>query len=155
MMLTEKVYCLIRKEWVAALPEEKVRQKLIHQLIHELGFPVSCIAVEKELRQMPHLSLNPSSEIPNRRADIICFAKDIHRDHQLYPLLLIECKAIQLSSKVIRQVVGYNYFLKSYFIGIANQNMIKTGWFDPQKKDYTFVDYLPAYSELLQSIQNP
>lgn len=149
--LTEQVYCLIRKTWVAAQPEELVRQRLLSHMIHNLGFPPSYLVLEKELRQMPHLEAN-SQQIPDRRADLICFGKDIHPKFPLYPLLLVECKAIKLSSKVIDQVVGYNHSMQAYFVAIANGQEIKTGWYDKEKKEYTFVNDLPRYTELLGAI---
>lgn len=147
-----KVYCQIRKERVAALPEEIVRQEIVRQLIMERGFPAGGIVLEKGLRQMPHLALE-GQNIPERRSDIVCFAKGIHPKHDLFPLLLIECKAVKLTPKVINQVVGYNHFLKAYFIAVANQEEVRTGWYDQEKKEYTFINFIPTYQELMKSIQ--
>jgi hypothetical protein len=149
----EQIYCLIRKIWVAALPEELVRQRLLSHMIHTLGFPPSYLVLEKELRQMPHLTLN-DYKIPDRRADLICFGKEIHPQHSLYPLLLVECKAVHLTSKVINQVVGYNYFIKAHFVAIANSQEIKTGWYDKEKKEHVFINTLPSYEGLLNTIKD-
>jgi len=148
---TGQIYCQIRKEWVAATPEEDVRQRLIQSMMQQLGYPPSSIVLEKGLRQLPHLTLQPQ-RLPDRRADIICFAKGIHPCHALYPLLLIECKAVKLSDRVINQVTGYNHFLQAYFIAVANQDMVRTGWYDPGAKQYNFVDRLPSYAELLSAL---
>jgi hypothetical protein len=137
---------------VEALPEEKVRQAILDRMIDELGFPPSCITVEKALKQMPHLSLS-GQKMPDRRLDIACFAKGIHPNHELYPLIVIECKAIPLTSHVVKQVTGYNHYLQSYFIAIANADEIRTGWFDPSKQTYAFVPYLPKYEELIASVR--
>lgn len=147
---SHQIYCHIRKIWVAALPEELVRQRLVSHMIHNLGFPPSYLVLEKELRQMPHL-IQDQRQFPDRRADLICFGKDIHHKHTLYPLLLVECKAIKLTSKVFDQVVGYNHFLQAYFIAIVNEHEIKTGWYDQKKKEYVFVNNLPDYMTLLSS----
>jgi hypothetical protein len=136
---------------VEELPEEKIRQLILCQMIDELGFPPSCIAVEKSLKQMPHLAL-VNQQIPDRRVDIICFAKDIHPEYPLFPLLVIECKAVPLTPSVVKQVVGYNHYIKSYFIAIANGEELRTGWFDPITRAYQFVSYLPKYEELISSI---
>jgi len=146
-----KLFCPIRKTWIAATPEEEVRQRLLHDLISLLGYPHGLVAVEKELKQMPHLRLNPV-EPPLRRADILCFGKEIHPDYALYPLLLIECKAVKLTRKVINQVTGYNHYLKAYFIAVANQEEVQTGWYDKEKGDYTFIPRLPGYQELLKTV---
>ncbi|MBA3816482.1 MAG: type I restriction enzyme HsdR N-terminal domain-containing protein [Parachlamydiaceae bacterium] len=146
------LYCSIRKELVAALPEEIIRQRLLVYMLNDRGFPEALVAVEKTLKQMPHLgSLNPL-KIPHRRADIICYGKGIHPDCALYPLLLIECKAVKLTSRVINQVAGYNQFVKAYFIAIVNDHEIQTGWFDPKQGVYVFVPHLPSYEELLEAV---
>ena len=115
-----------------------------------LGYPANLIAVEKGLKQMPHLQTNPN-QLPDRRADIVCYGKNIHPQFNLYPLLLIECKAVKLTPKVINQVSGYNHFLSAYFIAVANQKEIETGWFDSKKGSYQFVSYLPSYQQLMES----
>jgi hypothetical protein len=144
-------FCRVRKEPVAALPEEKVRQNLLQAMIEKLGFPFSYITVEKALDQLPHL-LTKKRQFPDRRADIICFGKGIHPHYDLYPLLLIECKAIPLTEKVIRQAVGYNHHVGAYFLAVANQEKIQTGWFQKSKRDYVFVNGLPSYAELIKAI---
>lgn len=146
-----KIYCSIRKEWVQALPEEKVRQQLILRMITYLGYPEALIAVEKSLRQMPHLT-SIKGKLPERRADILCYGKDIHSAHSLYPLLLIECKAILLSKKVVQQVVGYNHYVKACFIAIANEQEVRTGWYDKEEGKYVFVPRLPTYDQLLKAL---
>jgi Type I restriction enzyme R protein N terminus (HSDR_N) len=147
----EQLLCRVRKEWVAATPEELVRQRLIALMINELGFPPSAIALEKALSQIPHVA-QALHQPPLRRADIICFAKGINPQYDLYPLLLIECKAVKLTPKVINQVASYNHYLQACFVCIANQEEIRTGWFDPETKAYRFVQHLPSYQELLNSI---
>jgi len=145
----DRIYCPIRREWVSALPEERVRQRILQHMINDCGFPAPLIAVEKALRQLPHLSTSDRCSIPDRRADIICFAKGIHPTQEsLYPLLTVECKAIKLTPKVINQVVGYNYFIRAHFIVIVNQTELRTGWYDSNLETYKFVNYLPAFQDL-------
>jgi len=145
-------YCPIRKTTVSTLPEERVRVNILNDLIERLGFPASGITVEKELSQMPHLQTT-TSPLPQRRADIVCFAKGIHPTYDLFPLLLIECKAVKLTDKMVNQVMGYNYYLKSYFIALANDQEIRMGWFDASAGVYRFILHLPTFKELLASIQ--
>lgn len=146
-----QIFCPVRRQWVAALPEERVRQHLLKHLITQLGFPPSLIVLEMALQQMPHLS--PSqAQIPERRADIVCFAKEIHPHHDLYPLLLVECKAVKLTPKTLNQVTGYNHFLKACFIAAVNQNEVKFGWFDPKQQGYVYSDHIPAYKQLILSV---
>lgn len=152
MSSEETLFCPIRKTWVAALPEEHVRQRILHRMVNEQGYPSSLIAVEKAVRQLPHLVVTDRRLIPDRRADIICFAKGLSASSDLYPLLTIECKAISLSPRVINQVLGYNHYIRACFIAIANQNEIRTGWYDKDKGEYVFIDYLPSFEELYNAI---
>ena len=149
MVGDQQIYDSIRKKSLEIQPEELIRQALLDVMIKELGYPMELIAVEKKLRQLPHLELS-AEKIPDRRLDIICFGKNIHPDFGLYPLLMIECKAVKLTPKVIQQVVSYNHYVKSYFVAVANADDIKTGWYDDDIQGYNFFDGLPKYRDLLE-----
>ena len=149
MVDDQQIYDSIRKKNIEIKPEELVRQVLLDIMIKKLDYPMELIAVEKKLRQLPHLELSPE-KIPDRRLDIICFGKNIHPDFELYPLLMIECKAVKLTPKVIQQVVSYNYYVKSYFVAVANAENIKTGCYDSDIQGYNFFDGLPKYHDLLE-----
>ena len=123
-------------------------------MVEHLGYPLETLVVEKGLHQMPHLNINPT-QIPNRRSDIVCFAKGIHPDYSLYPLLLIECKSVKLNAKVRNQVIGYNRYVRSVYIAIANEEEIQTGWFNPAINNYQFVNGLPQYSDLRGCLSHP
>ena len=150
-MNKDRLYDPIRKSYVLALPEEIVRQKYLSLMINELGFLKSLIAVEKDLRLLPHLQNKDLSKV-KRRADIICFAKDIHPKHLIYPLLMIECKAHKLTKETISQVLGYNHFVKAYFVAIANRYEIITYWYNIEEKKYNSINFFPTYKEMIQAI---
>lgn len=135
------LYCAVRQTWVAAQPEEWVRQRIVHHMVDALGYPLGIIAVEKALRSLPHLENTDLSLIPDRRADIICL-------RQGRPLLLLECKAVPLNDQVLRQVWGYNYSIKAPYVAIANEQEVRTCWYDPQTGDYRVVPYLPTYQDI-------
>lgn len=147
------LFCQIRKEEVAEQPEEIVRQRVIRHMIAECKFPPSLISVEKSLNQLPHLALANPSEIPKRRADVIVFAKNIHAEFSLYPLLLVECKAVKLTDRTILQAAGYNQSVGAPFLMLVNQFEMRTGWKDHASNQYTFVNYLPKYNDLIKAIQ--
>jgi hypothetical protein len=147
MMVEKKqLYCVQRHVWVAATPEEIIRQNLLNRLIQHLNFPAASIVVEKELRQLPHIN---DSSLPDRRADVLCYAKQAVRMH---PLLLIECKAVPICAKEVRQVIGYNHYVKASFIALVNETEHRLGWFDAKINDYRFINYIPAFHELVNSI---
>lgn len=148
----ERLFDPIRKKLVAATPEEILRQNLLKFMIDELKYPKSHLCVEKDLSALPHLK-DKTAQLPIRRVDLLCFAKNIHKDFELYPLLIIECKATRLSKESIDQVIGYNHFVASYFIALANGKEIKTFWHDRKENKYIGVDFLPSYSQLIQAVK--
>lgn len=148
-----RLTCPVRKATVPALPEERVRVQLLCDLVEKLEFPASSIAVEKELSQIPHLR-SLVDTLPTRRIDILCFAKNIHPTEEFFPLLVIECKAVKLTSKMVRQVVGYNHYLKAPYIALVNQEEIRFGWFDGSVGTYRFISHLPTYSQLLKNLKS-
>jgi hypothetical protein len=150
--LESSLYDPIRKEWVVATPEEHVRQQLLDDLINALGFPKELIMVEKGLCQMPHLSLQGPGRLPKRRADIVCFAKNIHPYSSLHPLLLIECKAVPITPGALRQILGYNHYMNAYFIAVVNQYETRLGYFDSGSRKYTYLPKLLPYQDLLHRI---
>jgi len=141
--MSEKIYDSIRKQWVAATPEELVRQRLIFLLTEELGFPRELMAVERRISEITF-----DSQAPNRRLDLLCYYRE---KEALKPLLIIECKAIPLSSAALQQVIGYNDYVRAPYISIVNGDKIKLGWYDATKKNYCFVDGIPDYRELIQA----
>lgn len=143
--------CPVRKVVVPTLPEERLRVQLLCDMIDKLGFPSSCIAVEKELSQIPYLR-SVVDKLPQRRADVICFAKGIHATEELYPLIVIECKAVKLTPKMVNQIVGYNHYLHAQYITLINFEEVRTGWIDPISQTYRFVPYLPTYAQLMAGV---
>jgi len=148
-----KLLCRIRKEPVAALPEERVRQRILSKMIDELGFPPSHISLEVPLKRMPHLQLQ-GREIPDRRADIVVFASGIHPKWDLYPLLLVECKAVPITEKTRRQAAGYNHYIGACFVCLVNDEQLFTGRYDPREKEYQFLSFLPHYQRLVDLLKS-
>ncbi len=131
-----QIYDDIRKIWVAATPEEVVRQSWLKKMVCELGYPKELLVVEKELGELPHLF---NQALPQRRLDILCYAKK----EGLTPLLLLECKDGRLSQQALDQVMGYNHFIQAPFVGLININQaIVSG------KSATW-QLIPSYQELL------
>jgi hypothetical protein len=146
-----KIFDPVRQEAFAARPEEVVRQKLLHHMMGTLEYPKHTLLVEKELKQLPHLSQMPS--LPDRRADVICLVAGIHANYPLYPLLLIECKEDEIDQKAVDQLVGYNHFVQAYFIAAVGRTETRFGYFDPDQGKYRFLSHLPRYVELMQAFK--
>jgi len=107
------LFCLVRKQWLLLTEEEWVRQNFINYLITALGYPLSLIAVEKELM------LNGMK----KRFDILVY----NTAHQ--PWMLVECKAPQvtLSETVLQQVLRYHMSVPVEHIIITN-GVLTMGW---------------------------
>ena len=140
------LYCPIRKEVVAHLPEEAVRQNLLEKMVYQGNFPSELLVVEKSLKEL----LPAGGKYPKRRVDILSFFK---KQDALLPLLLIECKSVKLNAKAERQLVGYNYYLKAPFIALANVNEFRLGRYCFKKKEWFFENREAiSYVDLIQKI---
>lgn len=118
-------------------------------MVENLGFPRSLIAIEKELKELPHLK-NKKVD-PKRRVDILAYAKDIHPHFPLYPLIIIECKAEKINEDALRQVMSYNETVEAFFITLASKDNVKTFWLTKEKK-YDSCPFLPTYKELITAV---
>ncbi|NGX56437.1 MAG: hypothetical protein K1060chlam5_00678 [Candidatus Anoxychlamydiales bacterium] len=141
------VFDPIRNAFVKASPEEIVRQKLIKHML-ALNYPKSFIAVEKDLKSLNYINFQ---ELSKRRADILVFGKNIHPAYNIYPLLLVECKA-SLTKSAIEQALGYNYHINAYFVAVADKNNIFTYFYDKSREELKKINYLPKYNELIKAI---
>ncbi|WP_203246547.1 type I restriction enzyme HsdR N-terminal domain-containing protein [Sporosarcina beigongshangi] len=102
LISNRKVLCPIRGYHVINYPEERVRQKLLKQLLKFNGALQSHIALEVKTAL--------------GRADIVIY------DEQLTPFLTIELKALNeiINELTLEQVMRYWVNLKSPFVAISN-----------------------------------
>jgi hypothetical protein len=124
----------IRGKYVAATPEEIVRQKLLARMLAELKFPKSLVAVEKGL-------------VSDRRFDILCYTP---AQEGLKTLLLVECKAGSIDGAAEKQALGYGQTTGAPFVCLANGSELKTLWRSP--KGIESVPFLPSYPELVSKL---
>lgn len=104
----ECIFDSIRKKWLVLTPEEWVRQNFIQYLIKEKKYPMSLIAIEKEITL---------GEL-KKRFDILIYDKN-HK-----PWMMVECKAmeIKLDQKVLEQVLRYNISVPVKYLLLTNGN---------------------------------
>ena len=102
----EQIFCDWRHKWVRLTPEEWVRQQLLHQLVEQLEYPASLIAVETAIT---------IGEV-SKRCDAVVY------DRTMQPLLLIECKAetVPLTQKTLDQAITYNRKLNVPYVLLCN-----------------------------------
>lgn len=102
----EEVFCRIRKRWLLLTPEEWVRQNFLIYLTDVLCYPSSLIAVEKQVL------VNQQK----RRFDIVVYKNTMEA------FMIVECKEmeVQLTEKVIQQVLEYYSVIQSHMLIITN-----------------------------------
>ncbi len=102
----EEIFCLIRKKWLVLTPEEWVRQNFLLFLTLVLEYPITLIAVEKQIVLSDR----------KKRFDIVVY------NSTLQPHLLIECKEmnVPLTAQVLQQVVVYHAALPAAALVITN-----------------------------------
>lgn len=123
-----------RKKYVALTPEEWVRQHMLMYLVSELGYPAGRMAVEMTL-QVHGASL---------RCDVLVYNK------QLKPLMLIECKApeVSITNDTLMQIARYNQTVGVNYLLVTNG--MKHYCFHRKSHEPGFVSLqqIPAYAEL-------
>lgn len=104
--MSEEIFDIIRKKYVALTPEEKVRQHIISVLIKDKNIPQSLISVEAQIK-VGKL---------NKRFDILIY------DRQLKPWMIIECKKedINLNPEILNQAIRYNKTINAPYLLITN-----------------------------------
>lgn len=100
------IFDILRKKNVALTPEEWVRQNIVHYLIHTKNYSKNLLAVERGIE------INGLA----KRFDIVAFNRNGK------PYLMVECKAenIELTQKVLNQILVYNQSLSVRYLWITN-----------------------------------
>jgi type I site-specific restriction endonuclease len=132
----KEIFDPVRKKYVILTPEEWVRQQVIHFLVTEQKVPLSHISVETAL----------TYNTCDYRADIVVY------NHALTPLLLVECKAenVSITQDTFHQIARYNMVLKVPFLFVSNGKQHYFCRFDTLKKSYLFESKMLTYSEMFQ-----
>ena len=122
----------LRKKYVVLTPEEWVRQHFVEFLIKEKKYPVSLIAIEKQLT------------INNRkkRTDILIFNSNGK------PNIIVECKApsIKITQDTFDQIARYNLKLDADFLVITNGLEHYYCSLDKENETYVFLKDIPSYN---------
>jgi hypothetical protein len=127
----------LRRRWVAATPEEWVRQHFLNHLVHDLGYPPGRIAVEHGL------TLNGRAQ----RTDALVF------DARGRPLLLLECKAPQvaITQRTFDQAGRYNSVFRVPYLMITNGLVHYCCQLGGGEGTFHFLPMLPHYTRLERS----
>jgi hypothetical protein len=125
-----EIFDIIRKKYIRLLPEEWVRQHVVHFLINELNYPKSLINVETGL-EYNQLAKRTDIRVHNSNGDC---------------QMLVECKSykIKINQLALNQMSVYNKTIDSKYMLLTNG--INHFCFERLKKgDYKFLDNIPAY----------
>lgn len=127
------IFDVIRKKYIALIPEEWVRQHFVHLLIDHKKYPRSLIRVEGGL-QYNRLQ---------KRSDIVVFDRDGA------PWMLIECKApeVRLSDKSVFQASVYNATLRARYVVVSNGLVHLYAKIDWENGITTWINDLPEFPE--------
>ena len=87
------IFCPFRRKYVAATPEENVRQTFLHALVEQFGYPQSLIGVEVPIAVGAGV---------DKRCDAVVYSRS------LQPLMLIEFKAPEVEREPTLKIVSYN-----------------------------------------------
>ncbi len=121
----------LRKKHVVLTPEEWVRQHFVQFLIQEKNYPVSLIAIEKQL------TINNLK----KRTDIVLFSSDGT------PNIIVECKApnIKITQATFDQIARYNLKLNANYLIVTNGLQHFFCMLDKEKETYVFLQDIPSY----------
>lgn len=95
-----KIFSLVRQKWLQLTPEERVRQEYLQVLLKEYGYSIEQIAEEEEVtgRGSGHA-----------RADFVIWRDVQDRTDEKNPLIVVECKADNVTIKPADYGQGDNY----------------------------------------------
>ena len=120
-----------RKKYLVLTPEEWVRQHFVQFLIEEKKYPVSLIALEKQL------TINNLK----KRTDIVIFSSDGT------PNIIVECKApkIKIAQDTFDQIARYNLKLNANYLVVTNGLQHYFCKLDKKNETYIFLEDIPDY----------
>jgi hypothetical protein len=118
-----------RKRWVVLTPEEWVRQNFLQYITEIKNYPVSLIAVEKEIYL---------GEL-RKRCDIVVYSRNA------LPWMIIECKEMKepLNPKVLDQILRYHITLPAKYLVVTNGN--HCFGFEKREEQFYEINELPEY----------
>lgn len=129
-----QVFDVLRRRYVSLTPEEWVRQHFVNYLVAHLGYPMSLMANEMELRVgEKHL-----------RCDSVLF------DSTGKPKMIMEYKApeIQITEKVLNQILSYNTQLGVEYLIMSNGLMHVVMHYNKETNQWAYLADVPLYEEL-------
>ena len=125
------IFDSLRKKYLVLTPEEWVRQHYVQYLVAQKKYPVSLIAIEKQL------TVNGLK----KRTDIVVFSR------LGVPDIIVECKApsVNITQATFDQIARYNMKLNARLLVVTNGLQHYYCTLDKENKRYIFLRDLPEY----------
>jgi len=132
-----RIFCRLRRKYVALTPEEVVRQTFVSWLIEEMHYPETLMANEVVI------NLNGLQ----RRCDTVVYAADGR------PLMIVEYKAadVKITQKVFDQIARYNMSLRAGWLVVTNGEKYYCCRMDAVSGSYSFERSVPEYEAMLSN----
>lgn len=129
-----KIFDPLRSKYVAATPEEYVRQHFVNYLLNYLHYPASHTANEIGIE------LNGT----RKRCDTVIFGNDMQ------PLVIVEYKApnIEINQSTFDQIARYNMQLKAKYLIVSNGINHYCCRMDYAADTYHFLPRIPDYADI-------
>ena len=126
-----QIFDIVRKKFFMVTPEEIVRQHAIHFLHFEKGYPLSLMAVEKEIK------VNNMS----KRFDLVCY------DTYGQPRMICEFKQpeVPINQSVFMQVANYNIVMGAPLVYVTNGIDHYIAEIDFSDKSHKFLREIPNH----------
>lgn len=136
------IFCPFRRKYVAATPEEHVRQTFLHALVEQFDYPQSLIGVEVPIAVGAGV---------DKRCDAVVYSRS------LQPLVLIEFKApeVAITQTTLDQAAVYNTTVHAPYLILANGKQTVVARIDKQSADgeqteqIQFLNHIPSWNQLL------
>lgn len=136
------IFCPFRRKYVAATPEEYVRQTFLHALVEQFDYPQSLIGVEVPIAVGAGV---------DKRCDAVVYSRS------LQPLMLIEFKApeVAITQTTLDQAAVYNTTVHAPYLILANGKQTVVARIDKQSADgeqteqIQFLNHIPSWNQLL------
>jgi hypothetical protein len=129
------VFDPIRKRFVRLLPEELIRQLVVHYLIEEKKYLPQRLRVEVGFKVLKL----------SKRCDILIY------DNELKPALMVECKSahVPLNQAVFDQIARYNLPYKVPILVVTNGMATFCCRYNTASETYDFLTEIPEFSALV------
>ena len=133
----DKYFDPLRRKWVAATPEEKVRQWFIAFLRDTAEVPLWLMNSEVQMKYAHKVW----------RADILIYSK------QGTPLAVVECKRpdVKIDAEAATQALRYHSVQNVSYIFLTNGET--TYAYERSGSGFSPMDHIPNYTEMLDQCQ--